>query len=128
MMNGLDWNKLLESHGAALVLYARQWTNSHADAEDAVQEGFVRFWKAGGVKDKGADALPYLFLSVKHSALDGIRSGNRRVLREEEVSELSTVTDRVFESDLETREKNQLIQAAMAKLSAPSSLLTEAPR
>ncbi len=45
MERGNDtWERLLDAHGAALVLFARQWATCHADAEDIVQDGFVRFW------------------------------------------------------------------------------------
>ena len=37
-----DWQGWLARHGAALILFARQWASSHADAEDAVQEAFAR--------------------------------------------------------------------------------------
>ncbi len=115
-MNGLEWNKLLLSHGAALVLYARQWTRSHADAEDAVQEGFLRFWRRKQTIDSVETALPLLFVSVKHAAMDGIRSGVRREKREETVSESMDAMDCMFETELETRERYQQIQAALEKL------------
>jgi DNA-directed RNA polymerase specialized sigma24 family protein len=40
------WSAWLAEHGPALVLLARQWVSGRADAEDAVQEAFVRAWKA----------------------------------------------------------------------------------
>jgi RNA polymerase sigma-70 factor (ECF subfamily) len=114
-MNGSDWNKLLLNHGTALVLYARQWTKSHADAEDAVQEGFLRFWRRGMANVSEETALPQLFLSVKHAAMDGMRSGVRREKREETVSEAMNTMD-MFEAEFETRERNQQVQRALEKL------------
>ena len=40
MMSPHDFAHLLDTHGAALVLYARQWC---ASPEDVVQEAFVKF-------------------------------------------------------------------------------------
>ncbi|HRG56233.1 MAG TPA: sigma factor, partial [Lacunisphaera sp.] len=36
------WKLWLEAHGPKLLLCARQWTRSLADAEDVVQEAFGR--------------------------------------------------------------------------------------
>src|SRR5579883_679430 len=38
-----EWAVWLDRHGAALVLFARQRVASRADAEDVVQDAFVRF-------------------------------------------------------------------------------------
>ncbi len=40
------WTVWFERHGAALVLLARQWVPSRNDAEDVVQEAFIRFWRS----------------------------------------------------------------------------------
>src|SRR5262249_27425362 len=65
-----DWTAWLDQHGPALVLLARQWVPSTADAEDVVQEGFVRFWRSRG---RAVDPTAYLFACVKHCALDWLR-------------------------------------------------------
>jgi DNA-directed RNA polymerase specialized sigma24 family protein len=36
----LQWRRRLERHGAALLLFARQWSTTPANAEDAMQNGF----------------------------------------------------------------------------------------
>jgi RNA polymerase sigma-70 factor (ECF subfamily) len=40
-----DWRAWFTEHGARLRLIARQWTWCGADADDVLQEAFVRFWK-----------------------------------------------------------------------------------
>src|SRR4051812_48750041 len=40
-----DWRVCFSEAGPGLVLFARQWVRSTADAEDIVQEAFVRFWR-----------------------------------------------------------------------------------
>ncbi len=40
-----NWHAWHERHAARLLLYARQWLPERADAEDAVQAGFVKFWR-----------------------------------------------------------------------------------
>jgi RNA polymerase sigma-70 factor (ECF subfamily) len=108
----LDWSELLNRHGPALVLYARQWTGTHADAEEAVQNGFVRAWKSIPTCD---NPLPRLYLSVRSSAIDLVRSRERRKAREKAVA---TDSDSVswFDSRLETAERNDAIEAALKAL------------
>ncbi len=74
-----DWAHWLARHGPALVLFARQWVASRADAEDVVQEAFVRFWRS---RDKAADPTAYLYGCVKRCALESLRGRQRRVRRE----------------------------------------------
>lgn len=40
---GSDWQTWFDAHAPRLLLYARQWLPEQADAEDAVQAGFVKF-------------------------------------------------------------------------------------
>ena len=43
----MSWERLFDEHGRALLLYARQWTPGLADAEDAVQDAFMRVYRSG---------------------------------------------------------------------------------
>lgn len=108
----LDWSDLLKKHGPSLVLYARQWTGTHADAEEAVQNGFLRAWKAAQTSDS---PLPFLYLSVRSSAIDLVRSRERRKTREQAVAkDADTVS--WFESRLEATERDKVIEAALKGL------------
>src|SRR5581483_1338430 len=40
-----DWKSCFSEIGPGLLLFARQWARSAADAEDIVQEAFVKFWR-----------------------------------------------------------------------------------
>ena len=64
--SGDSWAVWLDEHGAALVLLARHWVPSQADAEDVVQEAFVRFWPARAQID---EPVRYLYAGVEHCAL-----------------------------------------------------------
>jgi RNA polymerase sigma-70 factor (ECF subfamily) len=78
--NSHDWTTLLDRHGPALALYARQWSDTAVDAEDIVQEAFVRFWRS---RHRAADPVAYMFGCVKRFALQWRRSNQRRLRREE---------------------------------------------
>ena len=70
-----QWRDWLSRHGPALVLFARQWTSSVADAQDAVQDGFIRFWLA---RSRARDSVAYLYACVRSAAMDVARANRRR--------------------------------------------------
>src|SRR5262245_8908990 len=75
-----DWRQCYRELAPKLLLFARQWVRSQADAEDVVQAAFVRFWKKhpGGGREHHA----LLFAAVRTIALDTLRGEDRRALRE----------------------------------------------
>jgi RNA polymerase sigma-70 factor, ECF subfamily len=74
------WRQCYRELAPKLLLFARQWVHSQADAEDVVQAAFVRFWKKhpGG----GRENHPLLYSVVRTIALDTLRGEDRRVRRE----------------------------------------------
>ena len=108
---GDDWAAWLARHGAALVLFARQWAPLRADAEDVVQEAFVRFWRS---RDRAEDATAYLYACVRHCGIDWTRATGRRVRREEASARSD---DRaMLACSLERDERRALIEAALSRL------------
>jgi len=76
-----DWRGCLHRLGPRLLLFARQWLPSASDAEDAVQDAFVRFWTRHRALDVSNQGL--LFAAVRSAALDHLRREKRRVRREQ---------------------------------------------
>lgn len=116
----MDWVELINKHESALVLYARQWCASHADAEDAVQEAFLRVWKIyrkdpskWADKDNEKDMRPYLYRTVKSTALDNIRSRKRRKVREEKAADSLYDEEPAFNAGLEDKERSLMVQKAL---------------
>jgi RNA polymerase sigma-70 factor (ECF subfamily) len=73
-----DWKVCFAELAPGLVLFARQFVQSIADAEDIVQEAFVRFWrKQHSITNRGL-----LFATVRSIALDLLRRDARRARRE----------------------------------------------
>ncbi len=108
----MDWNELLDQHGPSLLLYARQWTTCHADAEEAVQNGFVRVWRS-----HGADApLPLLFAAVKRAAQDLQRAGARRAAREAKAAEAMYEPDSIFARNGHDPDRARLLEEALRQL------------
>lgn len=75
-----NWRTYFAHFGPRLILFARQWLPDIADAEDAVQEAFARFWREHPRPDE--DHAGVLFASVRTLALDHIRRETRRQRRE----------------------------------------------
>jgi RNA polymerase sigma-70 factor (ECF subfamily) len=73
-----DWKACFCQLAPGLVLFARQWVRTPADAEDIVQEAFVRFWR----KQYSPDNRALLFATVRSVALDLLRRDSRRARRE----------------------------------------------
>src|ERR1035437_8225104 len=75
-----SWENWFRRHGPKLLLCARQWTVSMADAEGVVQEAFIRF----GRRHRGVSGEPLALLltSVRRAGLDIARRRVRREARE----------------------------------------------
>ncbi|PYK32034.1 MAG: sigma-70 family RNA polymerase sigma factor [Verrucomicrobia bacterium] len=73
-----NWKICFAQLAPGLVLFARQWARSAADAEDIVQEAFVRFWrKQHDISNRGL-----LYATVRSIAIDFLRRDSRRAKRE----------------------------------------------
>lgn len=110
MNDGLRWREWLQRHGAALVLFARQWSTTQADAEDAMQNGFLKFWQT---RSKARDEMAYLYACVRSAAMDLGRSERRREARE---LGFQPSHPSCFEPVLERLERQASIEAALQQL------------
>ena len=105
-----DWRTCFAQLGSALVLFARRWTNSRADAEDVVQDAFVRFWR----RQHSIENRALLYATVRSTALDRLRSEQRRARRE--AAAALDGADR-FEPEFSPEDEGQqLLAAAVERL------------
>ncbi|MCA9259761.1 MAG: sigma-70 family RNA polymerase sigma factor [Planctomycetales bacterium] len=83
--------RLLDQHGAALALFAQQWTQA---SDDCVQDAFVEL---AGQTPAPDEPIAWLYRVVRNRALNAARSERRRKHRESEVaarmSQLSSPLD-----------------------------------
>ncbi len=75
-MNPQDFAWLVDRHGPALVLYARQWCDC---AEDVVQEAFLSL---AAQSPAPRDSAGWLYRVVRNRAIDASRGHRRRQRRE----------------------------------------------
>jgi RNA polymerase sigma-70 factor (ECF subfamily) len=95
-----DWKSCFSEIGPGLLLFARQWTRSAADAEDIVQEAFVKFWR----RNHRINNRALLYATVRSIALDFIRRDKRRARREATVfAEADSTVEPQFEWADETQ-------------------------
>src|SRR5438552_458981 len=105
-----DWKTCFARLGPALLLFARRWTNSRADAEDIVQEAFVRFWR----RQHSIANRALLYATVRSTALDRLRSNQRRARREAAVARDGA--EQVEPQFATVDEGQQLLAAAVERL------------
>jgi RNA polymerase sigma-70 factor (ECF subfamily) len=65
-----NWRNCFSEVAPGLVLFARQWVQSAADAEDIVQETFVKFWR----RNHNIQNRALLYAAVRSIALDDTQS------------------------------------------------------
>lgn len=107
-----DWKVCFSESGPGLVLFARQFVRSVADAEDIVQEAFVRFWR----KQHPVENRALLFATVRSISLDLLRRDARRARREADaIADTDHVTTPEFD---EGDESQQALAAAVDRLPA----------
>jgi RNA polymerase sigma-70 factor (ECF subfamily) len=109
------WTRWFELYGPKLLLCARQWTRSAADAEDVVQEAFVRFWRRQ--RHLPGEPIALLITSLRRAAFDLARRDDRRSAREERVAFDFPADGAIFETPLEGDERRVAIEDALRRLS-----------
>ena len=72
MMTPHDFARLVDGHGPALILYARQWC---AAPEDVVQEAFLKLARQSQMP---RDVVAWLYRVVRNGAIDAGRTARRR--------------------------------------------------
>ena len=106
------WRTCYAQLAPKLLLFARQWVGSVADAEDVVQTAFVKFWRHR--PDASTEHYPLLYSAVRTSALDLIRTDSRRGRREQVVA--TDPDEPFFDAAIERNENADLINSALQHL------------
>ena len=95
-----DWRICFSQLAPGLLLFARQWVRSAADAEDIVQDAFVKFWR----RNHNVQNRALLYATVRSTALDRIRRDSRRARREREaIADLEQAVEPEFWTEDESQ-------------------------
>lgn len=111
-----SWRTWFQLYGPKLLLCARQWTRSAADAEDVVQEAFVRFWRHQ--RHLPGEPIALLVTSVRRAAFDLARRNDRRAIREERAgaSEGGESESAGWRFSFDETERRDALEGAMGRL------------
>ncbi len=107
------WKTWFAKHGAKLLLFARQQARNPHDAEDLLQEAFVRIWRLYGHSGEVAPGLVYR--AIRRLAIDWARSLDRRKIREQKVVADFPLFES-FQSNLEKDERQKALLRAVDRL------------
>ena len=107
------WKSWFARHGSKLLLFARQQARNPHDAEDLVQEAFVRIWRLYGHTGEVAPVLVYR--DFRSLAIYLERSIYRRIFREQKTFELTPLSS-AFEDTLEKDEQQKALLRAVDRL------------
>lgn len=83
------WRAWLEEYGPKFLLFARNQTRTHEDAQDVLQDAIVKLVQKirDGEFVGGQDAWqPYLYTTIRRLSIDLSRKDDRRKRREDNVS------------------------------------------
>jgi RNA polymerase sigma-70 factor (TIGR02960 family) len=79
---------LVGQHRRELHVHCYRMLASYHEAEDAVQETFLRAWRARASFQPGAAARPWLYTIATHVCLDVLRRSSRRAAHAQSYAEL----------------------------------------
>ncbi|MCH1504904.1 MAG: sigma-70 family RNA polymerase sigma factor [Verrucomicrobiales bacterium] len=114
--NREEWKDWFDENASRLLLYARQQTRTGIDAEDVLQDAFIRMWRTAEKEPElGLPNLPFAFTSIRRCAIDLARKNQRRQHREEVAHEEKDDVQ-WFEYGLEDQERNAALEQAMKRL------------
>ena len=94
MPTSAEWRAWLEEFGPRLLLFARQQTRTHEDAEDILQDALVKLvdkLRADEFVGGRESWMPYLYTTLRRLAIDLSRRDDRRRRREDSSSADSEV-------------------------------------
>jgi RNA polymerase sigma-70 factor (ECF subfamily) len=111
--DSLAW--VVSTHQSALLEYARRLLNDSSEAEDIVQEAFIRLWRRRKLLRPDGSVRSLLFISVRSIARDVYRHWGRRMILEP-VCEVPTSGDTPLDHLIGT-ELNHSFQAVLEGLS-----------
>ncbi len=113
--NASDWKQCFRELAPRLIMYARGFVDSVADAEDVVQSAFVRWWQR--YPDGDRSQVPLLYAAVRSISLDLRRKDMRRILREAK-SDVAVESEDApfFDVSVEQKETARLVAEAVASL------------
>lgn len=113
------WKQWLRANLHRLLLFARQQTQTEADAQDVLQDAVIRVWNVQRAKPTAEEPSPAeVFTAIRRCAIDLARKENRRLQREKLFVESEPEPVVWFENRLESKEQDNQIEEALRMVPA----------
>ncbi|MBO3749227.1 sigma-70 family RNA polymerase sigma factor [Streptosporangiaceae bacterium NEAU-GS5] len=107
-----DLEQIFRSSYPRVVAVAARVLGSRDEAEDVAQEVFLTFGRSAV---PAGEAMGWLSVAAAHTALNHLRSGRRRAVREEAADDGEAVSPDVADAVV-TRDERRRVRAALARL------------
>src|ERR1700720_2131358 len=113
------YDRAFEAHWSDVFRFALAWTNDWAEAEDLVQEAYLRLWNHRAQLDWDRPVLPWLLVTTRRLATDRFRKFRRRLLASPQPASLDASVQvrwldvRAAMGDLSPLERSALVMTAI---------------
>lgn len=119
-----SYRELVKRHGARLVRFAARLLRDASEAEDVVQEGFLRLWLRASEYTDQASGSAWLYRITHNLAVDRLRrQGKLESLDEQELAPVSAPQARALERKLQSTALEQALAELPARQAAALTLV-----
>jgi len=117
--------KVYDHYGPALLNYAASRLADADDAADLVHDVFLKFWTS---RENVQEIKPYLYALLRHRLIDFVRRNATRTIYADMIQALASEPEYNMESELDAKELQRTIDAAVAQLSERTRSIYELSR
>ncbi len=82
-----------------LVIYAQQYIAHTGNAEDIVQDVFIRFWERAKYEGIGTNLKVYFYQSVRNSCINTIKAESRNILNSQRIDIPELSEEQMFDEE-----------------------------
>jgi RNA polymerase sigma-70 factor (family 1) len=117
------FRQLYDRHSRQVAAFVFHLTHSAVDAEDILQETFLKLWTSRDQLPAVVNVSAYIFIIARNTTLDHLRKIARQQKLVDRVwANISSVAD-ALELQLDARESQQLINTALSKLTEQQRII-----
>jgi RNA polymerase sigma-70 factor, ECF subfamily len=111
-----DFNDLVRQHNRNLYGYAFRILRKQEEAEDVVQEVFIKLWNLGPKLDNYDNIGALAITMVKNLCIDQLRKKKHFIREEREVQDIQSIDNISPFVLLENRESDNILQKIISRL------------
>ncbi|MFA9214755.1 MAG: RNA polymerase sigma factor [Candidatus Methylacidiphilales bacterium] len=107
---------LFKSHYASLVKFARNILKSNEQAEDIVQDVFIKIWDKRATLEETSSFKAYLFMAVRNQCFNTLKVNERKNWLNDEMENSETLSTNLIEANLNTKQLSDKISETIELL------------